>query len=84
MLNILSSHYDYIFLDTPPIALVSDPITVSTYVDAVILTIAYGHTDKEVARNSVNSLKQVNANIIGTVLNKSPLPKQKKYYYSYQ
>lgn len=83
LLKELSSHYDYIFLDTPPIALVSDPITIATYADAVILTIAYSKTEKEIAKKSIDSLRQVNANIIGTILNKVPVTKQNKYYYSY-
>ena len=81
LLKELSSHYDYILLDTPPIVLVSDPITISTYSDAVILTVAYSETEKEIAKKCVDSLRQVNANIIGTVLNKVPVTKQNKYYY---
>ncbi|MDD2496504.1 MAG: CpsD/CapB family tyrosine-protein kinase [Tissierellia bacterium] len=79
----LSKYFDYILLDTPPIALVSDPITIATYADAVILTIAHGETEKEIARKSVASLKHVNANIIGTILNKVPVNKNNKYYYQY-
>lgn len=82
-LNNLSAYYDYIFLDTPPVALVSDPITVSSYADAVILTVAYSETEKDTAYKSVESLKKVNANIIGTILNKLPVTKNNKYYYSY-
>lgn len=77
----LSNNYDYILLDTPPIGLVSDPITISTYSHAVILAIAYGETEKEVARKSVVSLKHVNANIIGTILNKVPINRNNKYYH---
>lgn len=81
LLKELSIHYDYIFLDTPPIALVSDPITIATYSDAVILTIAYGETEIETAKKSVASLKQVNAYLIGTILNKTPASKHKRYHY---
>jgi capsular exopolysaccharide synthesis family protein len=79
----LSEHYDYIFLDTPPLVLVSDPLTIATYADAVILTIAHSETEKEVVKKSIDSLKQVNANIVGTILNKIPVSKHNKYYYSY-
>lgn len=79
----LSEHYDYIFLDTPPLVLVSDPLTIATFADAVILTIAHSETEKEVVKKSIDSLKQVNANIIGTILNKIPVSKHNKYYYSY-
>ncbi len=81
LLKELSSCYDYIFLDTPPVTLVSDPVNIAVYSDAVILTIAYSETDKETIKKSINSLKQLNANIIGTVFNKVPINKQNKYYY---
>jgi len=83
LLNRLSDYYDYIFLDTPPVALVSDPLTIASFSDAVILTVAYSETERDAIKKSVDSLKQVNANIIGTILNKIPLSKHNKYYYSY-
>nr|WP_312579433.1 CpsD/CapB family tyrosine-protein kinase [Sedimentibacter sp.] len=79
----ISSDYDYIFLDTPPIVLVSDPLTIATFSDAVILTIAYSETEKDVAKKTIDSLRRVNANIIGTVLNKVPITNHNKYYYNY-
>lgn len=82
----MSKSYDYIFIDAPPVMFVSDPITISTYTDAVILAIEHGKTEKELAKKAVESLKQVNANIIGAVLNNIPVSKQSNYYYyrSYQ
>ena len=77
----MSKSYDYIFIDAPPVMLVSDPITISTYSDAVILAIEHGKTEKELAKKAVESLKQVNANIIGAVLNNIPVSKQSNYYY---
>lgn len=79
----LSQYYDYIFIDSPPIMLVSDPITIATYCDAVILTIAYSQTEKDTAKKSLDSLKQINANIIGTIINKVPVTSHNKYYYNY-
>lgn len=81
LLKELSSGYDYIFLDAPPIALVSDPVNIAVYSDAVIFTIAYSEADKETIKKSIDSLKQVNANIIGTVFNKVPISKHNKYHY---
>lgn len=77
----MSKNYDYIFLDAPPVMLVSDPITISTYADAVILAIEYGKTEKDLAKKAVESLKQVNANIIGAVFNNIPVSKHSNYYY---
>lgn len=77
----MSVCYDYIFLDSPPVMLVSDPITISTYSNAVILIIEYGKTERELTKKAVESLKQVNANIIGAVLNNIPVSNQSKHYY---
>lgn len=77
----MAKSYDYIFLDTPPVMLVSDPITISTYANAVVLAIEHGKTEKELAKRAVDSLKQVNANIIGAVFNNIPVSNQSNYYY---
>lgn len=81
LLKEVSQDYDYIFLDTPPVMLISDPIAISTFSDAVILTIKHGNTERDLAKKAVESLKQVNANIIGAVLNNIPVSKQSDYYY---
>ncbi len=73
--------YDYIFLDAPPVMLVSDPITISTYANAVIIAIEHGKTEKDLVKKAVDSLKQVNANIIGAVFNNIPVSNQSNYYY---
>lgn len=79
----LSLCYDYIFIDTPPVMAVSDPLTISTYTDAVIFVAAYNDTNKDFARKAVEALKGVNANFIGVVVNKTPQLKSHKYYYNY-
>lgn len=81
ILKEFSKYYDYIFIDTPPVMLVSDPLNIAAYSDAVILTIGFSETERDVAKKTVDSLNQVNANIIGTILNKIPITKHNKYYY---
>ena len=77
----MAAEYDYILLDAPPVMLVNDPITISTYSNAVILAIEHGKTEKELAKKAVDSLKQVDANIVGAVFNNIPVSKQNNYYY---
>ena len=81
LISEMSEYYDYVFIDTPPVAMVSDPVTIAIYVDAVLFVVAYSETDTDVAKKSVESLKHVNANIIGTIFNKLPVNKS-SYYYS--
>ena len=65
----MKNHFDYIIMDTPPIGAVTDSQVLSTKVDGTILVVKAGQTKKDVVMNSVNAIKKVNGNIIGTVLN---------------
>jgi len=81
----LSQNYDYIFLDAPPVIEVSDPIIIASLSDAVIYTIAYSEIEKDIAKKAVDSLNNVNANIIGAIITKVPLTRENKhYYYKYE
>lgn len=79
----LKKDYDYVFLDTPPVVPVNDAVIMSTYIDRVILVLASGEVEKEVAVKAVKDLQKVGAKILGTVLNKVPINKQKYNYYYY-
>lgn len=47
MIQNLRQRYDYIFLDCPPVGLVSDPLTITSTVDLSILVIRSGKVDKD-------------------------------------
>ncbi|MCD2502301.1 CpsD/CapB family tyrosine-protein kinase [Clostridium sp. NSJ-145] len=80
-LDEMKKHFDYIIMDTPPIGAVTDSQVLSTKVDGTILVVKAGQTKKDVVMNSVNAIKKVNGNIIGTVLNGVENSKNKYYYY---
>ena len=77
----LKEEYDYVILDTPPVQAVTDSQILSTKVDGTILVVRADKTKKEGVHNSINLLKKVNANIIGTVLNGVDTSRNKYYYY---
>lgn len=82
----LSEYYDYVFLDSPPIGSVTDAAIISSYADGVILVCASNEVDKELAIISKERLQNVNAKILGVVLNKFDIDANKYYgyyYYSY-
>lgn len=68
LIETLKSKYDIVILDSAPIHLVTDAQILSTKVDGTILVIRAQKTNKEVIIEAKNLLKQVGANIIGTVL----------------
>lgn len=77
----MKKHFDYIIMDTPPVGAVTDSQVLSTKVDGTILVVKAGATKKDVVMNSINAIKKVNGNIIGTVLNGVEQSKNKYYYY---
>lgn len=69
LLESLKGIFDYIILDTPPLKVVTDSQILSTKADATILVVRAERTKRESVKNSIDLLKNVNANIIGIVLN---------------
>ena len=77
----MKKHFDYIILDTPPLQAVTDAQILSTKADGLLLVVRAGVTKKDSVMNSVNIIKKVNWNIIGTVLNGVDNSRNKYYYY---
>lgn len=70
LLNYLTKRYDYVICDTAPVNAVADTSILCRFVDGVILVVSHN----EVTRNTVllakEQLENVNANVLGVVLNK--------------
>lgn len=81
LLEELKNNFDYIILDTPPVQAVTDSQILSTKSDGTIIVVKAERTKKDSVENSINLLKKVNANIIGTVLNGVDNSRNKYYYY---
>lgn len=81
LLEELKNNFDYIILDTPPVQAVTDSQILSTKADGTIIVVKAERTKKDSVENSINLLKKVNANIIGTVLNGVDNSRNKYYYY---
>jgi len=82
----LKEYYDYVFIDSPPIGSVTDAAIISSYSDGVILVCGSNEVDKEIALVSKERLDNVNAKLLGVVLNKFDVDSSKYYgyyYYSY-
>jgi len=80
-LNELREQYDHIVIDTPPSLSVTDAVVLSQRADAVVLVIRSGQTTKQALRRSRNLLAQVNAKVVGVLLNAVDLRSPDYYYY---
>lgn len=79
LIHSLRERYDYIFIDTPPIASVIDPIVISNTCDGMILVIEEGTVSNKIARNAVKELNKADSKVLGAVLNKVDIDKNSVY-----
>src|SRR5579862_4128414 len=77
----LREKYDHIVIDTPPSLSVTDAVVLSPRADAVVLVIRSGQTTKQALRRSRDILMQVNAKVVGVLLNAVDLSSPDYYYY---
>ena len=75
----LREQYDCIIFDGAPINGLSDSLVLANKVDRVFVVCCSGVTDSTELLNSTKSLKNINANVSGIILNKVNADKTKKY-----
>jgi capsular exopolysaccharide synthesis family protein len=81
----VSSRFDRIVFDSPPVNAVADPVVLSTHVDGTLLVIRASMTNKALARRVIRVLSDVKVRIFGAVLNDVELrsPKYGDFYAAY-
>ena len=67
-----SKHFDIVILDCPPTLPIADAAVTAKFVDGVLLVVKAGKTSIKQFRGSVASLQNVDARIMGCVLNMIP------------
>jgi len=85
MLKIISMAaraFDHVIIDTAPILGLADALVLSRAVDGVILVAASGRTTKESIKASTRRLMQVQAPLLGVVINQVDLDSPDYAYYS--
>lgn len=91
LLEELEGLFDVVIIDSPPVIAVTDAQIISAISKGTILVAAYGQTEKSAILKAKELLVQVNAHILGVVINKVIENNQsrkygkyyKKYYGSY-
>ncbi|MBF0432067.1 MAG: polysaccharide biosynthesis tyrosine autokinase [Fibrobacteria bacterium] len=84
LLGELKQKFKYIIFDTPPILAVTDTCILSSILDGAVLISRAEKTSLHMLDRSVQSLKKVNANIFGCILNDVNLGKSRGYYGYYK
>jgi capsular exopolysaccharide synthesis family protein len=68
LLNQVSTEFDYVLIDSPPLETVPDPLILATQCDGVLLVVDAQSTRKEAVRRATRGLEGARANVLGTVM----------------
>lgn len=82
-MEVIKEYYDYIFIDSPPVGIVTDASILAQYADGTILLVAANEADIEAVKISKERLERVNANILGAIFNKFEVDSSSYGYYNY-
>lgn len=83
MIDELKEKYDYVLIDTPPVAGLTDAVLIAPNVDGIIFNVAMNQVKKKQSKESVRTLASTGANIIGINVTKAQLTKNEYYSYYY-
>jgi capsular exopolysaccharide synthesis family protein len=83
LVAILKKKFDRVIIDSAPISAVTDASILSRIADGIVLVIRAHRTPREVVKNTLMQLENVDARIFGCILNDVNLKKKNYYYYQY-
>ncbi len=86
-LNTVKPKYDYILIDSPPLATVTDAELLSSYADGTVVVTLASKTRLDLLINTIETLNKINDTFIGVILNnfdyQATYGSYYKYYYYY-
>ena len=83
LVRALKDKFDFVIFDTPPIISVSDTLIMSKIVDASLIVTRFGKTTYEMMNHGLKQMADIEAKVIGTVINAVDEKKSGYYYYHY-
>lgn len=83
LLDELSNRADIVLFDAPPLLPITDAVVLARLCDGAVLIARYGSTHREQIRRAVAMLADVDARLLGTLLNMVPTKGADAYHYGY-
>jgi polysaccharide biosynthesis transport protein len=83
-LDHLRRHFDWIMMDSPPLASVTDALLLARHADLVLAVVQHDKIDKRIIKRHLAALRRVTPNLLGAVLNAVDVRAKGYYYYYYQ
>lgn len=83
VLRDLADRYDHVIVDSPPVLPVADAVSLSRAVDGVLVIAQAGRTTRRSLADTLGRLDQVEAKVLGVVLNRAPTGRSTYRGYGY-
>lgn len=86
LLTTARKSYDWVIIDSPPTASVTDPVVAAQQVDMVLAVVQYGGPRRQVVADAMRVLRRSGVRIAGVLLNNVDIERDhyySTYYYSY-
>ncbi|OPJ61657.1 CpsD/CapB family tyrosine-protein kinase [Clostridium oryzae] len=80
----ISSVFDIVLLDAPPVLAVTDAQILASFCNGVVFVAGYGQAEKKAIVRAKELIEKVSGKILGVVINKVPNTKDSYYYYNYE
>jgi capsular exopolysaccharide synthesis family protein len=80
LLETLRDQYDVVIFDSPPLSLVTDAAVLAARADGVLVVVRAGYTATTALAYAVEQLRNVQANVLGAVLNDIVWERDAKQY----
>ncbi|MBK5255725.1 MAG: hypothetical protein JJE39_06805, partial [Vicinamibacteria bacterium] len=84
LMDRLRRHFDWILVDSPPLASVTDALLLARYCDLVVYVVEHNKVDKRAIKRNIQALQKVTPNLLGVVINALDSKTRGYYYYYYQ
>jgi succinoglycan biosynthesis transport protein ExoP len=83
LLDDARNSYDWVLIDTPPVASVTDPVICARLAELVVLVVEYGSTKRQIVREAIRLLNRTGVHIAGVLLNQVDIERDHYYYAGY-
>jgi polysaccharide biosynthesis transport protein len=81
LLDSLRERFDWILMDSPPLASVTDGLLLARQADLMVFVVQHNQVDKKLIKRHATALQRVNPSLLGVVLNAVDVKAQGYYYY---
>jgi capsular exopolysaccharide synthesis family protein len=83
VLDALRADFDWVLVDSPPLASVTDALLLARRADHTVLVVQHNKVDKKLIKRSVAALRKATPHLLGAILNVVDVRAQSYQYYYY-